>query len=429
MKKTLVSTYLRPEALAFLGLMLIMVGMPLSKFFLSISPGIIGAAALWHLIEQKGQNRLKQQPYAWLLAALFFLCLISGLYTENMGSWIRDLKEKVILGGLALSLAILPIFSRRGYYYLYYLFILAISVTAALSLYFYLLDYDHVNLSIEQNKAVDIVGNMHHSYFGLLQAFSILLGLDLFLRKRPIHSQLEQKMLLALSLFNFLSLHLFASRTGMLSLYAGLFAYLLYYLLNSQRKVILYGLLAALLLLPIIAYYSVPSFKNRVDVTKWDLEQYFIEDRDLSEKSFSQRLLIWESSWNLFKSSPLIGIGLADVEDELKKRSKTDQNRINQDFLLKSPHNQYLEYLAAYGLVGFLLLLLCCIFPLLNIRPGFAVLYAFIAMWMAAMMFESILERVVGISFVCTFLLTLPLFNQNHTIQNQDSPFQQNHFP
>ncbi|MEM6806396.1 MAG: O-antigen ligase family protein, partial [Bacteroidota bacterium] len=354
MKKKLASAYLRPDALAFLGLMLIMVGMPLSKFFLSISPGIIGAAALWHLIKNRGQNRLKEQAYAWLLAALFFLCLISGLYTENTGSWIRDVKEKVIIAGLALSLAILPKLSRKGYYYLYYLFILAISVTAALSLYFYLLDYNQINLSIEQNKAVDIVGNMHHSYFGLLQAFSIVLALDLFIRKKPIHATVEQKLLIIFSLFNFLTLHLFASRTGMLSLYAGLFAYLIFFLFASKNKGLLIGLLSCLLLLPVIAYYSIPSFKNRVNVTKWDLEQYFIEDRDLSEKSFSQRLLIWESSWKLFKTSPLIGIGLADVEDELKSRSKTDQKRINQDFSLKSPHNQYLEYLAAYGLVGFL---------------------------------------------------------------------------
>ncbi|MEM8892057.1 MAG: hypothetical protein AAGD28_29030, partial [Bacteroidota bacterium] len=108
MKDKALSKYLKPESALVLGLLCLVVGMPLSKFLLSISPGIIGAAALWQLIQQKGKNNLKGQPYAWLLASLFFILIISGLYTENLNVWVKDLKEKVILGGLPLAIAILP---------------------------------------------------------------------------------------------------------------------------------------------------------------------------------------------------------------------------------------------------------------------------------------------------------------------------------
>lgn len=414
MKNKVLSKYLKPESALVLGLLCLVVGMPLSKFLLSISPGIIGAAALWQLIQQKGKNNLSGQPYAWLLASLFFILLLSGLYTENLDVWIKDLKEKVILGGLPLAIAILPALSRKQYLLVYYCFILAVSLTALLSLYFYILDYETITRSIEQNKTVDIIGRMHHSYFGLLQAFSIILAVDLGRRKEQIFAKVEVKLLFLFAAINFLTIHLFASRTGLACLYAGTFAYLIFNLFTSSNKKLAVLILLGMLALPVLSYYTVPSFKNRVDVSRWDLQQYFIEDRDLSEKSFSQRLLVWKSSWNIFQSSPIIGIGLSDVEDELKRRAEEDQNRINQEFLLKSPHNQYLEYLAAYGLVGFLLLLCNCIFPLLYIRPGIAVFYAFISMWMTAMMFESILERVVGISFVCTFLITLPLFYQTN---------------
>ena len=414
MKDKALSKYLTPESALILGLLCLVVGMPLSKFLLSISPGIIGAAALWHLIQHKGKNHLKAQPYAWLLASLFFMLVLSGLYTENLDVWIKDLKEKVILAGLPLAIAILPALSKKQYLLVYYCFILAISLTALLSLYFYVLDYESVTEAIGKNKAVDIVGRMHHSYFGLLQAFSILLAVDLGRRKMQLISPAEPQLLYLFAAINFLTIHLFASRTGLACLYVGTFAYLIFNLFTSSNKKLAVLILLGMLALPVVSYYAIPGFKNRVDVTHWDLQQYFIEDRDLSEKSFSQRLLVWKSSWNIFQSSPIIGIGLSDVEDELKRRAEEDQNRINQEFLLKSPHNQYLEYLAAYGLVGFLLLLCNCIFPLLYIRPGIAVFYAFVSMWMTAMMFESILERVVGISFVCTFLITLPLFYQTN---------------
>ena len=429
MEKPFIKHYLKPEALALFGLLLIMVGLPLSKFLLTISPFIIGAAAFWYLIQEKGKTFLSSRPYVWPLVALFLLLLISGLYTENRVSWERDMKEKVILAGLSLSLAILPSFSRKGYYLIYYIFILAISLTALLSLYFYLLDYENVNVSIGQNKTVDIVGNMHHSYFGFLQAFSILLGFDLYSRKKPIYKKVEQKVLLVLIGINFILLHLFASRTGMICFYAGSGAYLIYQLINSSKKGALIAILGALILLPIISYYTIPSFQNRVNVTRWDLEQYFIEDRDLGDKSFSQRLLVWESSWNIFKDSPVYGIGLADVEDELAKRAELDQIRVKTAKKLNTPHNEYLEYLVAYGLVGFLLLIVTCIFPLLVIRPGFGMLYAFIAVWMASMVFESILERIVGISFICTFLMTLPLFNQINETQEDLTPPDFNYFP
>lgn len=429
MDKPLIKHYLRPEALALLGLLLVMVGLPLSKYLLSISPAIIGVAAIWYMIQERGTPNLKLQPYVWPLVGLFVLCWISGLYSDNIPMWEKNMREKVILAGLPLAIAILPPFSRKGYYYIYYCFILAISLTALLSLYFYILDYESVTLSIEKNKAVDIVGNMHHSYFGLLQAFSVLLGFDLLRRNAPVHSPIEQKILWILIPINFVLLHLFASRTGMICFYAGAGVYLLHSLVYSSKKGILLAVIALLLLIPVLSYYAIPSFKNRVNVTRWDLEQYFIEDRDLSQKSFSQRLVVWEASWNIFKTSPIYGIGISDVEDELLNRAELDQLRVNSSSKLDSPHNEYLEYLIGYGLVGFLLLLITCIFPLLNIRPGFGVLYAFIAVWMAAMVFESILERIIGISFVCTFLMTLPLFNHTNKTQEDQNPPDHNCFP
>jgi len=429
MEKPVLSSYFRPEAIGLLGLLLLMAGLPLSKFLLSISPALTGLGAIWYLLKTRDFAPLKSRPYVWPLVLLFVLCLLSVFYTENMQSWGKDVKEKLILAGLPLSLAILPAFSRKGYYYIYYCFILSISITALLSFYFYLLDYETVTLSIEKNKAVDIIGRMHHSYFGFMQAFSILLGFDLWRRKEPLYFKWEQALLLILIISNFLLLHLFASRTGMICFYTGTAIYLGYYLFHGSKKRIVLAIAGVLVLIPVLSYQLVPSFKNRVNVTKWDLEQYFIEDRDLSDKSFSQRLLVWESSWNIFKTSPIIGIGIGDVEDELLNRAKQDQIRVQSSAKLNSPHNEYLEYLVAYGLVGFLLLLLSCTFPLLKIRPGFAILYAFIAIWMAAMVFESILERLVGISFVCTFLMTLPLFNQTNKTQEEKNPPDPNYFP
>ena len=414
-------SYLKPINLAWFGVLITMAALSCSKALLSISAGVIGFAGAWYLLSQRSVKGWFSRPYIGWIAALFLLSVIAGLYTENMERWVIDMKGKVLLAGLPLALGILPSFSRKQYYLLFFTFILSTSIVAFISLVYYLADYAAINAAIEKNKVVDIAGSISHIYFGLLQAVAVLLGVFLIIKKQYFRYPQERIFLAVLTLFNIATLHLFASRTGMLALYMGLFVVALVYLFRKKDKGLGMGLTLAILILPMISYFTIPSFQNRVNVTLWDLGEFQIDGHDLTEKSLSQRFLVWQSSWKIFQESPLIGIGPGDIEDALASRSEVDQKRSKAYSRLFTPHNQYIEFLAGLGLLGFSLLVIACIFPLFTTNFSILLL-AFITMFMSGMVFESLLERQIGITCFAVFMILLPDYQKhllNPVIKNK----------
>ena len=415
---TEMGNYLKPVNVAWFGVLVMMAALSCSKALLSLSVGLIGFAGAWSLIDQRSVKGWLSRPHIGWIAALFLLAVLAGLYTENMERWVSDMKGKVILAGLPLALGLLPSFSRKQYYLLFFTFILSTSVVALISLVYYLGDYATINASIEKNKVVDIVGSISHIYFGLLQAISVILGVFLIIKKQFYRLEWEKHLLTALTLFNIITLHLFASRTGILALYLGLLVVAIIYLFRKKDKRLGIALGLGILILPLISYFTIPSFQSRVDVTLWDLGEFQIEGHDLTEKSLSQRFLVWKSTWNIFKESPIIGIGPGDIEDALTARSEVDQKRSKAYSRLFTPHNQYLEFLAGLGLLGFGFLAFACLFPLFSTNFSILLL-AFVAMFMSGMVFESLLERQIGITCFAVFMVLIPDFTKLLTIPEQ----------
>lgn len=120
------------------------------------------------------------------------------------------------------------------------------------------------------------------------------------------------------------------------------------------------------------------------------------------------RVGIFKSSLNVVKQNPLTGQGVGDYEETLHEQYAEDERSLGT----LNAHNQYAETLLAVGLVGFLLLLGYLVLPLVCAigRKGvFWQVFFFTGMVMFNLLFESMLERQMGMLFIGFFLTLMVL--------------------
>lgn len=402
--------WLTAKNLSWFGCLLCLSSLSSSKALQSISIGVLGAGALWQLWEAKSLQVFKENRYAWLLASILILTLGSYFITSDTAQWGRDLKGKLLFCFIPLALGGMMNFSQKLYRILWYAFILSQSVVAAISILRYFRDFEQVNEAISKNANIDIIGNMSHIYFGLLLAISVVLGIYLIWRFVPIYSRGERWVLALLTLLNVVFLHILTSRTGLLTFYMGLGSIGLWLSIKNRKIWPLAALMGLATIVPVLSYQLIPSFKTRVDVTIWDIQQYQPGSQIAADYSLASRIFAWQTAAQIFSDAPIFGVGIGDIENEMRERAPS---QIPVEKRLSNPHNQYLEYAAAFGVLGLLWLGAIIFFPWNN--PLFRkhwLAVAFLVMYATGMVFESLLERQVGICLFCFFIYLLPDFQR-----------------
>ena len=119
------------------------------------------------------------------------------------------------------------------------------------------------------------------------------------------------------------------------------------------------------------------------------------DEEDVEDKRF-KRL---EASYNVFKSSPIIGVGLGkDIKMKVEEyRKLNDKIAVEKGF---NSHNQFFEYLAAYGLIGggIFVFVLGLFFYFLVKHKYYFYLLIFLNIVFATIT-ESLFERALGIQY------------------------------
>lgn len=68
-------------------------------------------------------------------------------------------------------------------------------------------------------------------------------------------------------------------------------------------------------------------------------------------QSNSERLLMWNSAWNMFKDHPVLGVGLGQYKDNYQQKYISPKAKEPN---LEHAHNNFMQMLAENGMVGFL---------------------------------------------------------------------------
>ena len=388
-----------------LGMLLALSGLPLSRAMISIGMGLIILQALLHP-QPRHCLRAFVRNKAFLFPTLvFFIFLISGLWSDNLGYFLEKMQVKLPFLLLPYAFFTAPQMTKRKVYSFLAFFLVLVSILSLYSLVNYALHYQELTARYLEAKTIEVPFN--HIRFSLMLSFSALISFYLYREKLSLFVKWEPRFYLAVSIFLFIFLHILSVRSGILSFYLGAAWMLILFIKQSPNRKKASLLLLLLLGVPVLAYFSVPTFHNKMEYMHHDLAQYQSGD-DISSFSDSRRLTSWKAGIAVGKHSPLIGVGYGDFKDEVYRYYA----RHLPDYDPKSyiiPHNQLILTYSASGLIGLTLFILFLLYPVFHEKAYRFYPFALIniIIW-SSFMVESTLEIQIGTAFfLLFFLLTL----------------------
>lgn len=392
--------------------------LPWSEKWNTISIIFLLLGVLLHITLNK--QRIKIDLKSFLIGAgIFFVALIWLPFSEDLVSGWSYVER--ILSALMFPL----LFSILGIYYkldLRYVFVAFLASCFIRYVYFFvtILDFEIIFI-LDYWKEILIQFNqffkeeaLHPSYFSLYLGFCSIICFD-FIRQTISRGH---KVFWTISLFAFLVMNLsLASKmpfiATVVALVFGLFFHLHKIAGGKGKK----RLIAALTLGIFIFGFYLYKVPNAI---KQDLENYFdyYSGKDLQNAfdygkygtSYSMetwnrtnRIHIWYSSISVFRANYLLGVGTGDIRNELNKQYMLE----GQPYLANkdaNTHNQYLDYLIKFGILGFGVIVFC-FYSYINraLKTSDVTYLMFLILSLSSMITENILSRQMGIVFFFFF--------------------------
>ncbi len=336
-----------------------------SRFILSI--GMFGWIAL-SFFEVTDDKRWRfrfwhrfsgSRPAQQALAAfpLFFLLVGLSLFWSDWSEFgLSRLRLALPFFGLPLAFLHLPPLKQKDLDFLLSILVFCAALSAIYILFkvfFFSTDY-HLN----QGKSLPTP--VSHVRYGLLIAISSLTAFNLSYFKSPLFSS---SVVRSIFFILFLSLSMFtvylSVRTGWVALAAGLgiLVFHLGYRLGNRKEV--FALIVSSIFLFALSYAFFPTVNEKINYTLNDWQQL-----EAGQGWFSSDATRWRSlavGGQIFLEHPYLGAGAGDIREEVNLAFEDRYPKSGKNIL---PHNQYLYWLAAYGLLGFLLCIAIVIQPL-----------------------------------------------------------------
>lgn len=328
----------------------------LAGFF--ISRGALSAAVIalvivsfFHTGIKEQMNRFFSTPLLWGMSLLFLLPLISGLWSENREQWLEVVRIKLPLLFLPLAFASPFRLSVPQWQRLAIAFILLTTAGTLWSMFHYAGNAAAVNEGYLKAKSLITPLNNDHVRFSWMVAVAVVLCGWMYHTCRAIK---YRKLLLVIAGWLVVYLHILAARTGLFSFYiAAVFtAGFLIFRRLKQRYALL--LLSGVLLLPVIAYFVLPSFRNRVKYMQYDFG-YFKDTHYLPGGNDAMRFISIKAGWNVMKDHPVAGTGFGDIKESAGEWYAEHYPEMKEEDKIL-PSSEWMLYGTGMGIPGLLLL-------------------------------------------------------------------------
>lgn len=395
---------------SYVSILLILTGVFTFIHFRALpSIGIIALAtiAVFHLF--KTNNVILSRPI-FSLGLIFILYLVSFPFTEP-GNTNEAISTLLMKGGFlifAFAFTILPPFSEKKLLTFYYYFYCITVLTALGTFANYILNYKEITDSYIASKVMPTPVN--HVRYSLILAFSIIIGTYLYYKKFFIKVEKEKYILASGTIFLFAFIHILSVRSGLLALYVCVFLLTIYSILNKGWKKRGIAILFILIALPVLSYFFIPTFKNKIHNTLEDFNR-ISRIESANDYSLVGRIISYKVAWKIFRENPYFGVGPSNLESHVKKVYNADFPEINKNGIgYLMPHNQFLVILASTGIIGLIIFTLLFYAPLfLNYNYKYPLLLFHYIIITISFMFEGTLETQTGTNFTLIFIF-LPLF-------------------
>ena len=395
------TSYFTRANLTWFTCAILIVALLTSKFMLTVGMAALVALGLIRKdLKTVWQNFISDKTLI-ALTAIFFIVLMSGLYSENVAYLLERLRIKLPFLLLPLALAGLPKFTDRQYFSLFYLLIILMVISCVGVGVNYAMNFAEINYSIGRSGSIPTPIN--HIRFSLLVALSFFASVYLYQKDFYLKFPWEKYLLLGCALFLLVFIHILSVRSGILALYLAGFVLTVRYIFLTKRYLIGILMALAIIALPILAFQFSPGFRAQAYLMRHNYIEFFIK-KNVGEYSDTQRLASYQIALEAAKSSPIIGVGAGDVKDA----TEAEYAKYYPASDPKLPHNQFLFFYTATGLVGVLLFAIAFFIPLFHKKRYLDVLFlAFYAIVFTSFMVENTLETAIGTAFSMVFLLIM----------------------
>lgn len=347
-----------------------------------------------------------------VLSGLFLFLLPSVFYSDNLDYFFERLQIQLPFLILPLAFIFFKPLSNRQFMLVYYFFLIGVFIISLDAFVNYVNNSEVINQMYLQSQVMPTIVS-HHPTFSIMITFAIYVAYYLYKHQFYAFNKNERFVIATLGILLFTFLHIFSVRSGLLAIYVLiLIEFYKFIFIKKQYKTGLLSLFFSLLI-GFTTFLLSPTIRNKVENTRSDIsstENGKINNQSLGSRVASCRIAIAiadSTSW-------LMGSGLGDLQDLSDYMWTTKYPDVTKRII---PHNQFLFYLAATGIIGSLVFIFCLLLPLLyhsNYKhPLLSVHYIIM---LIALMFEAFFQTQLGVAYSLIFIL-LPL-NQTATWQN-----------
>jgi O-antigen ligase len=343
----------------------------------------------------------KQKVFFIFSIAAVFLLFFILLSTNTSYAWNR-IEIQAPLFGLAIAFAGIGKLKSEKYELLLALYVFLCVATSFYTILNFLFSYESVIEGYLRAKVMPTIVN--HVRYSIMIAMGVYLSYYLYRRKYRFGIVTKQTFL-ALAVLLFIFLHVLSVRSGLVAVYGILVVELILFVMRTRKyKIAIVGFVVMIWVI-FLSIRMIPTLNNKWVNTVADLNVY-LDKGYPNYNSLTTRFISYEAAFSIFKQNPLLGCGIGDIKDETDLFFKTNYPMIDIPIL---PHNQFLFYLSATGIIGLLVFCFAFYFPLFyqkNWRnPVLLVQYVVITL---SFMTEPMLETQLGVAFTVLFIF-LPL--------------------
>jgi O-antigen ligase len=394
--------------IATLSLTLFLMPFPRSWSLYSLGAFLFFGFVLW-ISDFQRILRIFSERYTTLLPLVlyFFLFVIGLFFTKPQWGYIEGNLMFLLIPVLGFPILISDKFSNSIYLilkaFIYGLLVICIfeygrAIWNSISFSDGTLNFNPLLDPITSRFRSDQLSFIEHpTYLSLkvLMAIAILILMKNDLRLSRIEIVAEVTLL---TIF----VYSLSSRTGLLIAFF-LLIYFIYKLLTYFRIAYL-----VFFIVPLVALilFKILSLNDRVVERTGPVWKRYKEGK-LNIKDIDPRFTSWFTACDIIKKHPVFGVGL-DARNILTEEYKKKGYNVEASLRFNA-HNQFLETQLALGIPGTLILLWMLLLPVLRRKRSWnpELIFPFLIIVFASMIFESILVRQWGIMFFVLFYCML----------------------
>jgi len=388
------------QILGIFSVMLLMTGLLFSRALMSI--GMMGLLlnALVHHELGKNLRRFWKNKALVAVSSIFLLYLLSAPVSENTVWLVDRLRMKLPLLLMPFAVVAIPRMAKKVYFPLLYGFFYLIFILCLVSLVQYFLDFETIT---QQYKAGRIMPTpVQHIRFSLMIAWCVAIGWHLFMEKYRWRFSWEPHLMLGVSIFLVVFLHILAVRSGLLALYLVLIYFFIRYMVKKRKYRLGALLFVGLMASSVLAFQFIPTLKSKINYTLYSV-QLFLRNDNIRELSDSRRLGSIQAGLEMGKTHLWTGVGIGDIRDDTNDYLREHYPALVDLELM--PHNQYIFVFAATGLLGLLWFTAATTWPVFyqNAHHN-RLIVAFHIIIFSSFMVEHTIETQLGTAFYILFL-------------------------